>query len=277
VTGVDARLRGGEGRVELVEGDPARAMALLAEGGSLVSEPLARKTGLGAGAAIRVRGPRGETAFPIAGVYRDYGSEAGAMLVDLDAFARAFGPGPPSNAALYLAPGTDVAGTVERLRRELSAHALLARSNRALREEVFAIFEQTFAVTRLLQLMGLVIAAAGVTLSLLVIARERRAELALYRALGATRAQLFRVFLGRGLGIGLVGLALGAAGGAGLALVLVRVVNPAFFGWTIGVDVPWASLARQSATILVAAALASLYPAVAASRTPAVELSRDAL
>jgi putative ABC transport system permease protein len=154
---------------------------------------------------------------------------------------------------------------------------LLVRSNRTLRGEVLANFEQTFAVTRLLQAMGLVIAAAGVTLSLLVLARERRGELALYRALGASRAQLARIFLGRGLAIGVAGLALGAAGGAALALVLVRVVNPAFFGWTLGIDVPWGRLAGQAATILAAAAAASLHPSLVASRTPAQELSRDAL
>jgi putative ABC transport system permease protein len=125
--------------------------------------------------------------------------------------------------------------------------------------------------------MGLVIAAAGVTLSLLVLARERRAELALYRALGASRGQLFRVFLGRGLGIGLVGLGLGALGGGALALVLVLEVNPAFFGWTLGLDVPWRPLAAEALAILAAAFAASVYPALAASRTPAQELSRDAL
>ncbi|HEX9055040.1 MAG TPA: FtsX-like permease family protein, partial [Gemmatimonadales bacterium] len=140
-----------------------------------------------------------------------------------------------------------------------------------------SIFEQTFAVTRLLEVMGLVIAAAGVTLSLLVLARERRAEIALYRALGASRAQIFRVFVGRGLAVGLAGLGLGALGGAALALVLVEGVNPAFFGWSLGLAVPARALALEALTILLAAAAASVYPALAASRTPAQELSRDAL
>ena len=74
-----------------------------------------------------------------------------------------------------------------------------------------------------------------------------------------------------------LGLALGAAGGSSLAAVLVRVVNPAFFGWSLGVSIPWGVLAEQALAILAAAAVASLYPALAASRTPAAELSRDAL
>lgn len=277
VSGVDAALPGGERRVDLVAGDAREAMRALREGAALVSEPLARKEGLGPGDRLRLRARDGELSLPIAGVYRDYGTEGGAALLDLRAFARAFGDGPPSNASLRLAPGADAEAAVARLRADLRDHALLVRSNRTLRAEVLAIFEQTFAVTALLQGMGLLIAAAGVTLSLLVLARERRAELALYRALGATRRQLGAIFLGRGAAIGLAGLLLGALGGGGLALVLVRIVNPAFFGWTLGVHVPWARLAAQALAILAAAAAASLQPALTASRTPAAELSRDAI
>ncbi|HEX9308719.1 MAG TPA: FtsX-like permease family protein [Anaeromyxobacter sp.] len=277
VSGVDAGLPAGARRVELVSGDRAVALRALGAGAALVSEPLARKAGLAPGDRLDLRGAAGEVALPIAGVYRDYGAEGGAALVDLATFARVFGEGPPSNAALYLAPGRDPEAAVGRLRADLRDHALLIRSNRTLRAEVLAIFEETFAVTRLLQSMGLVIAAAGVTLSLLVLARERRAELALYRALGASRPQLAALFLGRGLAIGVAGLALGAAGGGALALVLVLGVNPAFFGWTLGVHVPWGGLVAQALAILAAAAAASVHPALVASRTPAQELSRDAL
>ena len=276
VGGVDATLPGA-GRVDLVAGDPDVAMRALRGGAALVSEPLARKAGLGPGSTLAVHGVAGEIRFPVAGVYRDYGAESGAALVDLASFARAFGPGPPSNASLRLAPGVDPEAAVARIRADLGGAAVLVRSNRTLRGEVLAIFEQTFAVTRLLQVAGLVIAAAGVTLSLLVLARERRAELALYRALGASRPRLAALFLGRGLALGVSGLALGAIGGGALALVLVRSVNPAFFGWTLGLHVPWGRLALQAVAILAAAAAASVHPALVASRTPARELSRDAL
>lgn len=278
VSGVDASSPESARRVDLEGGDGADAMRRLREQrAALVSEPLARKAALRAGDRLVLRGTAGEVALPIAGVYRDYASEAGAALVDLSTFAHLFGEGPPSNVALHLTPGADPEAAVARLRADLADEALLVRSNRALRAEVLAIFEQTFAVTRLLQAMGLVIAAAGVTLSLLVLARERRAELALYRAIGASRVQLGALFLGRGLAIGLAGLALGAGGGAALAAVLVRVVNPAFFGWTIGMHVPWARLGGQALAILAAAVAASVVPAIRASRTPAAELSRDAL
>jgi len=155
--------------------------------------------------------------------------------------------------------------------------ALVIRSNRDLRSEVLRIFDQTFAVTRLLESMALLVASTGIALALLVLARERAAELALYRAIGALRGQIFRLFLGEGLGLAALGLLFGTAGGIGLAAILIYVINPSYFGWSIRPAFPIASLLAQAATILVVAVLASVYPSWRASRTPAVELSRDEL
>jgi putative ABC transport system permease protein len=277
VSGFDAATGGAEERVRLVAGDPRRAIEEVRRGAALVSEPLARKARIEVGGAVPLATPAGEVRLPVAGVYADYGAEAGALLVSLETLAAHFGAGPPTNVALRLAPDADVDAVVDRLRGAPGAEALLVRSNRRLKAEAMAVFEQTFAVTRLLQGMSLLIAVVGVTLSLLVLARERAAEAALYRALGATRGQLFRVFVGRGIGIAAAGVALGLLGGAGLAAALVELVNPAWFGWTFPIAWPVRALATQGALVLAAAGAASLYPALRASATPARELSRDAL
>jgi putative ABC transport system permease protein len=278
VTGFASSLPEAGGHVQLVGGERAAALrAVREEGAALVSEPLARRARLSPGGEVDVAGPSGPVRLRVAGVYRDYGAESGAVLVDLRTLARHFGGGPPTNLALYLEPGLDAERAVERLRADFAGEALVIRSNRTLRANVLGVFEQTFAVTRLLEAMSLLVAACGVTLALLVLARERSAEVALYRALGATRAQVFRVFVGRGLGIALAGLLLGAAGGAGLAVVLVDLINPAWFGWSIALHAPWRALAGEALLLLAAALAASAYPALRASSTPATELARDAL
>jgi putative ABC transport system permease protein len=278
VAGFEAGLPEAGARVELVAGDVRAALrAVREEGAVLASEPLARRARLAPRDELTIAGPSGPERFRVAGVYRDYGAEGGAVLMDLATLGRRFGEGPLSNVALYLEPGVDPEREVAMLREAFAGDALVVRSNRTLRADVLAIFEQTFAVTRLLQAMSLLVAACGVTLALLVLARERSAEVALYRALGATRAQIFRVFVGRGLGIAAAGLLLGAAGGAGLALVLVELINPAWFGWSIALHPPWRTLAQQALVLVLAALLASIYPAARASGTPAKELSRDAL
>ena len=77
--------------------------------------------------------------------------------------------------------------------------------------------------------------------------------------------------------MGLIALALGSAAGAVLGAILIFVINRTYFGWTIQVYWPGWPVLQQSATILTAALLASLYPAFRASETPAAELSRDDL
>jgi putative ABC transport system permease protein len=274
--GVEMGIPDEEGRFPLLAGERGEALRQVREGGAvLISEPLARKAGLGVGDWLPVYGPEGEVRFRVAGVYYDYTTEEGAAAMDLRTMARRFGPGEVNNVSLYLKPGFDPERVVDELRGKFAGYPLEIRSNRRLREEVFAIFDQTFAVTQILRGMSLLIAVCGITLTLLVLARERVSELALYRALGTQRGQVFRIFVGEGLGMGVLGLGIGGVGGIALAMILIFAINRAYFGWTIQVHWPWGQVAGQAATILAAAVLASLYPALRASQTPAGELSRD--
>ena len=278
LAGVDMSLVGGEGRFPLLHGDPLQAWPLLRQGKAvLIGETLAHKANLGVGDRLAVSTPGGEVRFPIVGVYYDYSPGKGLAVVDFEALGQHLGPGPAHSLALYLQAPEETDRVVDQLKLHYAETPLRFRSNRNLRQRVLKIFDQTFAITRLLQAMCLLIAVCGITLTLLILARERISELALYRALGALRRQIFWVFVGKGLGIGLLGLALGLLGGVALAAILIFVINRAYFGWTIQVYWPWASLIRQAATILGAALLASFYPALRASQSPATVLSRDDL
>jgi putative ABC transport system permease protein len=242
---------------ELLEGELAQALRRCREEGAvIISEPLSRKVGLALGDTLRLAGPSGELGFPIAGVYYDYGNESGGAAMDLAVLERAFGPGPLNNMALYVEDGVDPELFVDGLKARYADLPLLIRSERALREQVFEVFDQTFAITRLLQAISLLIAVCGIMLTLIVTARERISELALYRALGARRRQIFRV---------------------SLALILILIINRVYFGWTIAFHWPWGALTEQALAILTASVLASLYPALRASRTPATELSLENL
>jgi len=266
------------GRFNLLAGnDSVARVAVRDQGAALISEPLSRRIGLSVGDTLVVDRPGGVVRYPVAGVYYDYGYESGAAMVDLRTMEATFGPGQISNIALYLADEYDAEETVDLIRSRFPDAPLSVRSNRRLRTEVLRIFDQTFAITRILQVMSLIVAATGIALALIVLARERLSELALYRALGATRQQIFRIFLGKGLAIGVLAMVMGAAGGLILACILIYVVNRAYFGWTIQFHWPLPELAQQSVTILLAAVAASLFPALRASRTPASELSRDDL
>lgn len=276
ITGVDMDISPGADRFPLLSGDSLVAYYQAVEQEAVfLGETLARKLDLWVGDAIPLYTANGVHPFVIAAVYYDYSTEGGMVIMDLRTLVKRFGPGPINSVALYLRPGFEAERAVDEFKAIFAEMPLQIRSNQRLRREVLQIFDQTFAVTRLLQVMSLLIAACGITLMLLVLAREQSSELALYRSIGASRLQIFGMFLGKGLGMGLMGWILGAVGGVFLAGLLIYVINRDYFGWTIQPYVPWWAIVQQSMTILAAAGLASLYPALRASRIPATELSRD--
>jgi putative ABC transport system permease protein len=261
----------------LLAGDRDRLAARLEAGAAMISEPLARRQGLAVGDSLRLAGARGPLALPVAAVVYDYASESGVAFMTWPTLAGVHGPGCAAAAALTLVGGAETGTAIDQLRTDLGDRAVELRSNRRLRAEVLDIFDQTFAITSILQAMALLIAICGVSLTLLIMGRERATELALHRALGATRAQVFRLGLSEGAGLGLLGLLLGLAGGAALAAILILIINRDWFGWTIRFDLPLAALLGQAAWILGGALLAAVYPALRASRTPATELTREDL
>ena len=244
----------------------------------LIGEPLARKAGLAVGDTLRLAGPDGPVAFPIAGVVVRLHQRRRHRLRDHGRCWRHFPGRRRPTTRPCSCPGTEV--DRDRPRFESPHYAgqpLVIRSNRTLRGEVLAIFDQTFAVTRTLQGMALLIAALGVSVTLLIQAHERAGELALLRALGATRRQVFGLFLGEGAAMGALGLLLGLGGGVGLAALLILVINRIWFGWTIRPAWPGADLALQTVVVLAVTAIAALYPASRAQLAEPGQLTRDAL
>jgi putative ABC transport system permease protein len=130
--------------------------------------------------------------------------------------------------------------------------------------------EADSAFTSLLLGLGavaLVVGAIGIANVMVVAVLERRNEIGLRRALGATKRAIRTQFLFESLVIGtaggLLGLALGSAVTAGYA---------ARRGWTV--DVPPLVLAGGFAAALVCGALAGVYPAIRASRLAPTEALR---
>lgn len=263
-------------RFLFMEGDPEAVAAEAAAGAVAISEPLARRAGVRQGDSISVRTSSGAVRAAVAGVYYQYGSDRGAVSMDWATMDAWFGPGEPHALAVYLDPGDARAAAVEAVRRSAAPYPVVVRSHDALRTDALRIFDQTFAVTLLLQAMALAVAAAGVALSLLVMAREEALDIDTCRALGATRGQLFRFHLGKGAGLAGIGGLLGLAGGAGLAAVLIYVTNRAYFGWTVQFDVPALSLFQQCASLALAAVTASLWPAFRAAGGGGVAARRSA-
>ncbi|MFQ3632620.1 FtsX-like permease family protein [Roseiflexus sp.] len=248
-----------------------------AGGAALISEPLAYRHNLRPGDTLTLLTDRGERQFPIAGVFYDYGSDQGVAMIDLAVYQTLWDDRQISSLGLYVAPGVDVDELVRTLRAQMPAGlAINIVSNRGLRETSMAIFDRTFAITTVLQLLATIVAFIGILSALMALQLERAREMGVLRANGLTPRQLWGLVIGQ---TGLMGLFAGILAipvGVMMAAVLVYVINRRSFGWTLLFELNGALFAQAVALAVIAALLAGLYPAWRMGRTsPALALREE--
>ncbi len=253
------------------------AIAAYDAGAILISEPLAYRLQLDAGDTLELRTERGWHAFPIAGVYYDYASDRGVIRMDAATYRTWFDDPLISSMAIYAAPGVSVDALVDALEVAVPAEErLLINSNRGLKAGTLEVFDRTFAITSVLQLLATIVAFIGILSALLALQLERGRELGMLRATGMTPRQIWRLVLTE---TGLVGLAAGVLAmpvGLLVALLLIFVINRRSFGWTLNFQFDPALLLQAVLLALVAALLAGVYPAWRMGRiSPAVALREE--
>ena len=98
----------------------------------------------------------------------------------------------------------------------------------------------------------------------------RRKEFGLLSHLGLTRGQVVLVVAGEGAAWVAAGVAVGLALGLAISMVLVWVVNPQSFHWTMDLVLPWGRLAALCAAVWVAGTATAAFSARSAAARPAV-------
>ncbi|MFP3870417.1 MAG: FtsX-like permease family protein [Syntrophobacteria bacterium] len=232
-----------------------------------ISEVLANRLGLREGDRIEIATPGGRRTFKIAGVYYDYRTEGGRVLMDRATYNRYWGEDRQfSSAGLYVQPGTEPEHIRSTIRRQLEAgQEILIRSNRELRREILRIFDETFSITYALQLIAMVVAIFGIVNTLLQLVGERERDIGVLKAVGATSGQVQKLtVLEAGL-MGVVSYFLGAMNGVLLSLLLIFVINKQSFGWTIHPAFPPMIFAKTLLLVLLCSLVAGIAPARAAT------------
>jgi len=245
-------------------------------GAVLASEPLANRLDLPPrGASVTLYTDHGPRVFPVAGIYRDYSSSQGTVMMGLDLYRENWDDPTVTAALMVLAPGEDVDRTVDGLREALAGvQGVVVRPNAVLRDEALAVFDRAFAITGALQLLAAVVAFIGVLAALLSLQLERARELGLMRAVGLTVGQMRGlVFLETGL-MGTVAGLLAMPTGLALAIVLIFIINRRSFGWTMQLFADPAVFAQALALAVAAALLAGVHPAIRLGRMAAAEALR---
>jgi putative ABC transport system permease protein len=275
----DFRVLSRAGGSPLLDGRDSRGVAETARRDRevFVSEPYARRYGVASGGAVSLRTPQGLRTFRVAGVYRDFSNDRGTVLFDRPLYLELFGDPRVTSAGIVASPGTDA----DRLRRAILARAgdrlaIEVITTGELRDSVLSIFDRTFAVADALEGIAVAVAVAGIANALIASAVERRRAFGLLRAIGGSRAQIRGAVLGEAFLAGLVATFAALLAGAAFAALLLGVINPQSFGWTVVPSVPVGRLAVAAAIVLAASLVAGVVPGrIAASADPASALAEE--
>jgi putative ABC transport system permease protein len=242
---------------------------------AIASEPFANKFHLRAGDRVAV--PLGEriVTLTIAGIYYEYSSSQGYLILDRGTLLKYLPGQPATNAAIYLAPAADRERVQRDVQLRTASYGVTVAPNQTLRRAAIEIFDRTFAITWALEAVAIVVAMLGAANSLLALVLDRRRELGLLRYLGASGAQVRGMILTEAALLGLLALLLGLVLGVALSLLLVFVVNKQSFGWTIQFHPPFALLGVALLLVWCVTVLAGLYPARVAARLNPIDVVHE--
>lgn len=243
----------------------------------IISEPYAYHHDVHLGGVVQLRTDRGQHAFRVAGIFADYGSDQGLVMLSRRTYEQFWDDRGVSSLGLYVTPGQEVATVIASLRQLVDAdQEIMIASNRALRKASLDIFDRTFTITSVLHLLTTAVAFVGVLSALMALQLERERELGVLRATGFTPRQVWGLVTAQTGLMGLVAGLLALPVGVMLASVLVFVINRRSFGWTLQLEIAPGMLVQAVLLALVAALLAGLYPAFKMARTsPAVALREE--
>jgi putative ABC transport system permease protein len=244
---------------QLLEGDPELAASRFHEGGwVIVSRAIAQEHHLRIGQLFELPSPR-PTALRIAGLSTNFGWPSGAIMLNADDYARAWGSSDASALEIDLVRGVSAAAGRREVRGALGPASGLEVQTAAEREQHFRATGRQ-GLSRLTQISALVLIATVLAMAATMGAMiwQRRPRLAEMKVDGFNRGVLWRALLWEsGLLLG-AGCALGALFGLYGQLLLTRALATVTgfpVSFSPGILVAVASFALVTATAMLIVAI----------------------
>ena len=262
--------------IRFTRGNPQTILQQFASGQAvLVTESFSLRHHVNAGDRIKLNTPQGDREFPVSGVFYDYSSDWGMVLMEKKVYQSLWNDETLHSAGIYLKEGVSQQAFKETIRERYSKpYRLFVVSHRELRNEVLKIFDQTFAITYALEFIAIIVAILGIINSLNALIIERQRDIGIIRAVGGFRKQVQKATLIEAGMIGFFSHILGLLCGFLLSILLIYVINKQSFGWTIQFSIPLRSLIESWLVVMVTSIGAGFIPARRAARMNMVESLR---
>jgi putative ABC transport system permease protein len=263
-----------------LKGDPEIIQPKLKRGdGVIVSEVFSNRTGLSVGDLFRAQVAESSVELPILGIVRDYRTHGGVVFYSMPHFKAHYHDPHWGGLRLFFKDRTQkLDSAVSNLRADLiekMGDKVDMLSGKRLRGAVLRIFDETFAITTVLLLIALVIAALGIATTLTVLVLERSRQLNTLFAVGASFGQIRSMIFWEAAFLVVIGELAGIVCGFFLSYLLVFVVNRQSFGWTFLYGVDWGSLSISIPLIIITALAAALPAVKMVFRKPPATLLRE--
>jgi putative ABC transport system permease protein len=230
---------------------PQRALGPNEPPPAWVSELMVDVYGFAPGQRIELPVAGKLVAFTVAGAWRDYARQNGAVLIQRSLYITLTGDANASDGGLWLASGATAAQIEARVRATVIGGERLEFSEPGeIRALSLRIFDRSFAVTYALEAAAMLIGLFGLSSGILGQVLARRREFGMLRHVGMTRRQVGAMLASEGLLASGVGLSVGCVLGWGISLILIHVVNRQSFHWSMELHMPWLPLTVFCAVML---------------------------
>jgi putative ABC transport system permease protein len=241
-----------------------------------LSEPAARLLGTEAGKMVKL--PLGDgRPFFIAGIWRDYSRQQGAIVIDGRDYSRLTGDSVRDDALINLAPGTNktaVEAAVRAAAPPSLAPKLAFAEPGTLRRFALSIFDRSFAITYVLEVIAVIVGLAGVAATASAQASARTREFGMLRHIGVGRGQIISMLGIEGALLGAVGGIVGVSLGIAISQVLIHVINPQSFNWTMTTRLPLPLMGSVIIALIIASAVTAMLAGRSAASIDAVRAVR---
>ena len=238
----------------------------------IVSENFAAQHGVQPGDEIELPTAKGRVRWRVGATLPDYSWNRGTIFFDRDRYKEWFDDTLVDSFDLYLKPGADPLAVRRDVQQSLGKqHMLVVLTNAEFRGHIKNIMERFYTLVYANSCMALIVAFLGVANTLAISVLQRRRELGLLRAVGATRLQVACSVAAQAVLIGILGLVLGVGLGVMLQKYVLSVLIVEETGFVFALIFPVTMTLIATAFTIAGAQVAAALPALRAALLPVCE------
>lgn len=221
-----------------------------------INRVLADRDSLSVGDQVRFELGGQSVVAVVQGVWRDYFNANGAFVIEYPRYLALTADKRISGLSIWLDSGISAAAAMEVVRKSIHTDAevniTLPGESRA---RLLRGFDALFGIIYLLLVVAVAIGLLGIGVNASAQVLARRAEFGVLRHLGFTRKQIGTVLSIEGFCLGLLGSTAGLLLGSIIGAIMIYVVTPQSFHWSMDLHVPIAVLLGLAVSIPCASGL----------------------